>query len=567
LIEPWNLSCPDWETCIRDGLPLVPKLPLNRADAKRAIGIFNKLRLGDVEGHPTLAEAAGDWFRDIVGALFGSVDPETRRRMVRELFALVPKKNAKTSYGAGLMMTALLLNKRPRAEFLFIGPTQAVSDIAFDMAVGMIENDPAEFLQKRMHIQAHLKTITDRKTKAELKIKTFDASVLTGVKPVGTLVDELHEIAKNPRAGKIIGQLRGGMIANPEGFLVFISTQSDQAPSGVFKAELQKARAIRDGEREGAMLPVLYEFPLDMVKDKAIPPAGQMPENWHMVLPNLNRSITLDRLEEDFDAAKETGEEELRRWASQHLNIEIGVGLHSDRWAGAEYWEACAVKGGLTLEEIKERSEICVVGIDGGGLDDLLGLAVMGREKITRDWLLWSHAWAHPAVFERRKDVAATLRDFEKDGDLTVVEKVGDDVRDVVLIVKQLDDAGLLPPGVAVGVDQAGISEIVDGLGQAGIVRERIGGVPQGWKLTGAIKTTERRLAGGTLKHGGCGLMAFAVGNAKVEPRGNAITIDKAVAGSAKIDPLMALFDAVVTMSSIQEDEPSVYLSRGLLFV
>jgi phage terminase large subunit-like protein len=43
------------------------------------------------------------------------------------------------------------------------------------------------------------------------------------------------------------------------------------------------------------------------------------------------------------------------------------------------------------------------------------------------------------------------------------------------------------------------------------------------------IKTAERKLADGSLRHGDQGLMAWAVANARVEPKGNAILITKQV--------------------------------------
>jgi hypothetical protein len=46
-----------------------------------------------------------------------------------------------------------------------------------------------------------------------------------------------------------------------------------------------------------------------------------------------------------------------------------------------------------------------------------------------------------------------------------------------------------------------------------------------------------------------------------------ATPITKQVTGSAKIDPIMALFDAVVAMGLNPEPVPSVYESRGLLMV
>src|SRR5690606_8450358 len=160
---------------------------------------------------------------------------------------------------------------------------------------------------------------------------------------------------------------------------------------------------------------------------------------------------------------KETSEQELRIWASQHLNVQIGMALAAAGWAGAEFWERRAVKA-LTLESLMERSEVCTVGIDGGGLDDLLGLVVLGRERGTRRWLWWARAWAHRIVLERRKEIAEKLLDLERAGDLSVVDVPGDDVEDLADIVCRVKDRGRLPAKNAIGVDPAGIGAIVDEL-------------------------------------------------------------------------------------------------------
>ena len=487
-----------------------------------------------------MAEAGGDWFREIVRALFASLDPASKARLIRELFLLVSKKNAKTTQGALMMVTALLLNERPHAPMGMSAPVQDVAQIAFDAAAGAIDLDPV--LSKKMHVRHHLKTIVHRETKAYLEIMTFDPATLTGPKWAAFLVDELHVVAKMAKASSAVRQIRGGMLPYPEAFLAFITTQSEEAPSGVFRSELLKARAIRDGKQQGAMLPVLYEFPETMQKDAR---AWRDPANWGMVTPNAGRSVTIERLVEEYKVAQATGEDELRAWASQHLNVEVGVALHSDRWAGADYWTQAA-RPAFTLEELLERCDVIDLGIDGGGLDDLLGLAVLGRIAESRDWMLWTHAWAHPSVLERRKDISERLRDFARDGDLTLVEKIGDDVAGVAAIVERCYESGLLDK---IGVDPVGVGSVLDAIVALDVPAEMIVAVSQGWKMTGAIKTTERKLAEGGFIHGGQNMMDWVIGNAKVEPRGNAVIITKQAAGSAKIDPLMATFDAVHLMA------------------
>jgi phage terminase large subunit-like protein len=539
----WDLSCRDWQDRIRAGRSLLPELPLFRAEADLAVAFFNGLHLPDVPDKPVLRDAAGDWFRDIVAALFGARDPETNIRHIREVFGLVPKGNSKTSYGAGLMLTALLMNVRPRAEYLFVGPTQAIADIALSQAIGMVEADEA--LKARFQVREHIKEIRDRTNNAKLKVKTFDLDILTGPKPVGVLLDELHLLGKNAATTKVLRQIRGGLEKNTEGFLVIITTQSDEPPAGSFRDELLMARKIRDGVMAGRMLPVLYEFPEDIARD---PAKWQVPSTWPMVNPNLGRSIQLDSLTHDWESERTKGEHAVRIWASQHVNIEIGLGLKTDRWAGADYWERRALPA-LTLEALLARSEVAVVGIDGGGLDDLLGLAVIGRDAVTRDWLLWCRAWAHNVVLERRKSEAALLQDLARAGELVLVERLGQDVTEVADIVEQVLKSGLLPEKNAIGLDPVGIGQIVDELAAREISTERIVGVSQGWKLSGAIKTAERKLADGTLFHADTALMNWCVGNARIEPKGNALTITKQAAGAGKIDPLMASFNAVALMS------------------
>lgn len=544
-MKTWDFACPDWPSRLASGASLVPELPLDEVEAARAVAIFDKLRLPDVPGQPAMKEAAGPWQRDIVRAIFGSLVDGVR--MVPELLAMVPKKNSKTTGGAAITLTGLLMNVRPRAEFIYVGPTQEVADLAFQQSVGMIEAD--EYLTKRFHVAHHTKTITDRRNKARLKVKTFDMKVVTGSKPSFILLDELHLMATINGAGRIIGQIRGGMLPNPEAVMVMITTQSDQPPAGPFKAELQYARGVRDGRiKDGRMLPLLYEFTEAMQRDGS----WRNPALWPMVLPNLGRSITIARLIADFEAAKEKGEEEERRWASQHLNVEIGLALHADRWPGADYWLE-ATEPGLTLESLLDRCEVATIGIDGGGLDDLHGLGVIGREKVTRRWLLWSRAWAHPIVLKRRKEIAEELKGFAADGDLIICERPTQDIEEVADICVKIRDSGLLPQKQGVGIDKLGLPTLVDELVSRGFDTDANGGtitgIGQGGYLNDAIIGTERLLADGRFIHAGQGVMRWAVENAKVELKGSARAITKQAAGKAKIDPFIAMLNAAKLMS------------------
>ncbi len=534
----WTTACTDWAGRLIRGESIIPP-PIFPEMADQALDVFKQLKIVDAPGSPTFGEACAPWVFDLVASIFGAYDPETGRRLITEWFILIPKKNSKSTIAAGIMMTALILNWRQSAEFSILAPTVEVANNAYAPARDMTQRD--DDLDALMHVQTHIKSITHRESGATLKVVAADSNTVGGKKSVGTLVDELWLFGKRHDAENMLREAIGGLASRPEGFVIYLTTQSDEPPAGVFKQKLQYARDVRDGVIvDKRFVPVIFEHPPEMVARKE----HLLAENLALVNPNLGYSVDEEFLLREFSKAQQGGEESFRGFLAKHGNVEIGLALRSDRWAGADFWEDAVEP--CTFDQLIERCEVIDLGIDGGGLDDLLGAYAVGREKDTNRKLGWGHAWAHPSVLERRKEIAPALHDFAKAGHLTLVKRVGDDVEELADIAEQIHEAGLLDK---IGCDPVGLGAILDKLEERGIPNDKIVGISQGWKLGGAIKTAERWLAEGSFAPAAQPMMAWCVGNARVEPRANSILITKQASGSAKIDPLMALFNAVTLMA------------------
>ena len=535
----WTTACPDWEDRIIKGDSLIPFEPLFPDSAAAALRVMHHLKIVDAPGSPTIGESCEPWTDDLAGAIFGAYNPDTGVQMLKEIFLLISKKNSKSTIAAAIMLTVLVQNWRQSAEFIILAPTKEVADNAFAPARDMVKND--EELDGMMQVQDHLRTITHLGTGATLKVVAADTNTVGGKKAAVVLIDELHLFGKNPHAEKMLLEATGGLASRPEGFVLYLTTQSDEPPAGVFRSKLMYARKVRDGEVvDPQFLPVLYEYPTAMVEAKDY----LNPENFYITNPNLGRSTSIDYIARKLKQAQETGEPETLNVLAKYLNVEIGLALRTDRWAGADYWQAQATA--VTFDVLLQRSEVISVGIDGGGLDDLLGLALVGRCKETGNWLAWIKAWAHPSALKRNLQEASRFEDFAREGDLVIVQRIGDDVTEVCDLVERVFDSGLLDK---IGVDPVGIGAIFDELVSRTIPEDKIVGISQGWKLGGAIKTTERRLAEGKLEHADQPLMSWCVSNCRVEPRANSILITKQASGSAKIDPVMALFNAISLMA------------------
>lgn len=575
----WSTACVDWEERIVKAQTLIPFAPLFHDNAVEAMEVFDELVAVDVAGSPTMGQISRTWIREFVAQIFGAYDDDTGIRHIQEFFLLISKKNGKSTTAAAIMLTALILNWRQDAEFIILSPTIEIARNSFQPAAAMVRADPG--LSEMLQVQDHVRTITHLTTGATLKVVAADAATVGGKKAVGVLVDELWLLGKNHNADDMLREAIGGLASRPEGFVIYLTTQSNEPPAGVFKSKLEYARQVRDGMVDDpSFLPVLYEFPMEMLQDDL----HRDPDNFYVTNPNLDDhplyngpgigSVLSSFISREWRKAEATSEEETRGFLAKHMNVEIGMNLRADRWAGADWWEQAKKIEKVSIKYLIENCEVICGGVDGGGLDDLLGACALGRMKTPelvtvpaykdeetgdvypeqqvwiKRWVAWMHAYCHPSVYQRRKDIKSKLVDFKKEGNLTLCQRVGEDAERLAKVFSRINKAGLL---YQIGFDRNAIGGLTDAMIAEEIDEEKLVRVNQGPALAASITTTERKLAEGVLVHDGNAMSNWAVGNCKVVVRGNSAYVTKQVSGTAKIDPVIALFNSVDLMSTNPE--------------
>src|SRR3546814_17726182 len=121
----------------------------------------------------------------------------------------------------------------------------------------------------------------------------------------------------------------------PEGFVVYLTTHSDEPPAGVFKDKLDYFRGVRDGKIDDPRtFGMLYEWPEALIEAQTY----LKPENFYVTNPNIRRAASERYLEGqlhkaaggELDDDGDTGSIQIGR--ATYVDVEIGFRLRRVRW-------------------------------------------------------------------------------------------------------------------------------------------------------------------------------------------------------------------------------------------
>ena len=263
---------------IRGPLDMLPVVPDPTGRGARAWSIMSRLPITEGEhAGKLIGENAPPWQERLTRLLFGHVDAQGRR-IIREAFACISKKNGKTSYAAALALTKLLLDEERREQVTCIAATRQQAHIAFDAMAAMIRVD--EELGRRFHIVEHRHVIEYPSTNSRATAIAAELASVVGFNPSLAIVDELHLLGATPKGAKLVGQCRTGNVTRREPLIFSISTAPLDRIEGIFGATYGKAKRVISGaEIDPTFFAWICEVPPDLDPEN--------PANWFWSNPSL----------------------------------------------------------------------------------------------------------------------------------------------------------------------------------------------------------------------------------------------------------------------------------------
>ncbi len=218
-------------------------------------------------------------YERLIRRIFGPRHPDGTR-IVKEVPALIPRGNRKTTLGAAI---ALLMcagpERRKFGQTILAAYNREQSAIAFDEVKGFVSKDADVIVNPKIadacQVRDYANEIEHLKSGSIIRAIASDHATQNGKTPYFVLFDELHQWTN----AKLYNTLRTGL-SKTGGTLGLVISQSGRGQETLAFETYEFARKVAAGEIENpTILPVLFETDPDAdIFDEAV---------WHRANPGL----------------------------------------------------------------------------------------------------------------------------------------------------------------------------------------------------------------------------------------------------------------------------------------
>lgn len=507
-----------------------------KADAAVAFFSYLKHSKGEWAGQ---AFALAPWQVFILSVLFGWLKSDGSRRY-RTAYVELPRKNGKSTMGAGVGLKLAFADDEPGAEVYSAATKKDQAAIVHGEAMRMVKATPA--LDAKIQSYKH-------SLSREAKHQTYlplgaDEDTLDGLNVHAAIVDELH--AHKTRG--VFDLMESGTSARRQPMLFVITTAgTDQSATSIcWEQHIYGEQLLRKIIEDDS-----YFVFISALDDKD---AWDDERSWYKANPNLGISKKVEYMREQARKAKNMPSKlnsflrlDLNRWTQQVT-----------RWIDMTLWDENA---GAGIDENALAGRPCYGGLDLSSVSDLTAWVMLFPDPIVTDRLqVLVRLWCPQA---RLHDETNRYRDqyqaWERLGWLRVTP--GNAI-DYEAIEKQIaEDAEQF------NILEVAIDRLFQGYQTAMRLQDHLGltvaACGMGYmSMAGPCKEFERRLLGRHLQHGGNPILKWMANNVAVrqDPAGN-LKPDKD-SSQGKIDGIVGILLALDRV--MRQAQASVYESRGV---
>lgn len=293
--------------------------------------------------------ALDPWMERIIRRIYGPRH-EDGTRIVKTVFAMIPRGNRKTTLGAALTLLHSIGPERvPGGQVICAAADKKQARIAFEEAVSVIREDRR--LIPLIDAQDYRNRLTDKRSGTVVEAISADAKTQHGRTPTMTLMDELHSWPKRD----LWEALKTGLLKTAGSLNVIITTAGRGQENIAFET-YQYARKVALGEiNDPATLPIIFEAPADCDwKDEAV---------WHLVNPGLSLGYPdLDGLRQ---YAREAENRPGDRESFRQLNLNVWLDHSADPFIDMAVFDLTAMS-----VPAPEKAP-CWIGVDMSSTTDL----------------------------------------------------------------------------------------------------------------------------------------------------------------------------------------------------